>query len=220
MPTNYLNGINEEGVLEGTYSGAASFQLLAADLAIENGGDGSLGHAGGFIGPIMGEVRAAAAVDVTRSNIFGVHGRAVLLGAVTDGAFPIAGVVAEADGQGAHAALAAIITDAEAATAVSYAALIRGYLALGAGSTVDYGLDLWPQAFDVYTEKQFTKAALRLDREVCVITGSGAPDDGTEGTGAGHAGPGSLYVNVADGKWYTNTNTKASPTWTLVGSQS
>lgn len=44
--------------------------------------------------------------------------------------------------------------------------------------------------------------------------GSGAPVNGTSGTGAGSAGPGSLYIDYVTGTWYNNTNTKASPTWT------
>jgi hypothetical protein len=47
----------------------------------------------------------------------------------------------------------------------------------------------------------------------------GAPSNGTEGTGAGVAAPGCLYIDTANKKLYINTNTKASPTWTLVGSQ-
>lgn len=49
---------------------------------------------------------------------------------------------------------------------------------------------------------------------------AGAPTDGASGTGAGYAGPGSLYINITAGKLYTNTGTAASPTWTVVGSQS
>jgi len=39
------------------------------------------------------------------------------------------------------------------------------------------------------------------------------PSDGTSGTGAGVTGPGSLCLKN-DGEMYTNTGTKASPTWT------
>lgn len=49
---------------------------------------------------------------------------------------------------------------------------------------------------------------------------SGAPTDGTSGTGAGLLEPGSQYTNEANGKVYVNTGTKASPTWTIVGTQS
>ncbi len=47
--------------------------------------------------------------------------------------------------------------------------------------------------------------------------GTGAPTNGTSGTGAGSAGPGSVYIDYATGNWYMNTNTKASPTWTATG---
>lgn len=49
------------------------------------------------------------------------------------------------------------------------------------------------------------------------LNGSGAPVNGVAGTGAGLAGPGSLYIRTSNGAQYRNTNTKASPTWTLIG---
>ena len=53
-----------------------------------------------------------------------------------------------------------------------------------------------------------------LGNNVWVFSVTSAPSDGTSGTGAGIAGPGSLCLNTANGEMYTNTNTKASPTWT------
>lgn len=38
--------------------------------------------------------------------------------------------------------------------------------------------------------------------------------------GAGWAGIGSLGVDSTNGKWYTNTGTLTTPTWTVVGAQS
>jgi len=49
--------------------------------------------------------------------------------------------------------------------------------------------------------------------------GAGAPTDGTSGTGAGLAHPGSLYIDTTNAKLYINTNTQASPTYTVVGAQ-
>lgn len=49
--------------------------------------------------------------------------------------------------------------------------------------------------------------------------GAGAPTDGTSGDGAGEAEVGSLYIDITNGKLYINTNTKASPTYTVVGAQ-
>lgn len=51
------------------------------------------------------------------------------------------------------------------------------------------------------------------------FSGDGAPTDGTSGTGAGTAAIGAVYTDYTNGKLYINTNTKASPLWTVVGSQ-
>lgn len=59
--------------------------------------------------------------------------------------------------------------------------------------------------------------------DVWFFTADGVPGGGTSGIGAGWAGPGSLCIGLDVGnsfKLYINTNTKASPTWTVVGSQS
>lgn len=49
---------------------------------------------------------------------------------------------------------------------------------------------------------------------------AGAPTNGAAGDGAGWAGPGSELTDYTNKFLYINTNTKASPTWTKVGSQS
>lgn len=60
---------------------------------------------------------------------------------------------------------------------------------------------------------------IRLANSVIwALQGSGAPSNGT--TGANIAGPGSLYIRTSNGAIYANTNTKASPTWTQLGSVS
>lgn len=63
---------------------------------------------------------------------------------------------------------------------------------------------------------------LQIDpgNDIWLFSANGVPQAGTSGTGAGWAGIGSLCVDSTTGKWYTNTGTKASPTWTVVGSQS
>lgn len=53
-----------------------------------------------------------------------------------------------------------------------------------------------------------------------VFTNAGAPTDGTSGTYAGRAGPGSVLSDVTNTNLYINTGTLASPTWTVVGTQS
>lgn len=52
------------------------------------------------------------------------------------------------------------------------------------------------------------------------LCGQGTPVDGTTGTGAGFAGPGSRYTDVTGAKMYLNSGagTKASPVWKIVTS--
>jgi len=52
-----------------------------------------------------------------------------------------------------------------------------------------------------------------LGESVWLFHNAGVPSDGTSGTGAGWAGPGSLCLDRTNGELYTNQNTKASPTW-------
>lgn len=59
---------------------------------------------------------------------------------------------------------------------------------------------------------------LGVGNDVQIIADAGAPTNGT--TGATWAGIGTLYVDKTAGKLYINTGTMASPTWTVVGSQS
>jgi len=60
---------------------------------------------------------------------------------------------------------------------------------------------------------------LTLPNQVVHMSGVGAPTNAV--TGAGFAGPGSLYsdATTTTAKLYINTNTMASPTWVSVGTQ-
>src|SRR5713101_8177035 len=53
----------------------------------------------------------------------------------------------------------------------------------------------------------------QANNDVWPIVDSGAPTNGTSGTGAGFAGIGSTYTDVVTGIIYVNIGTKASPTW-------
>ena len=53
-----------------------------------------------------------------------------------------------------------------------------------------------------------------------VWSASEAPTSGTDGTLAGIADTGDLLSDVSAGTLYINTGSKASPTWTVVGTQS
>jgi len=62
----------------------------------------------------------------------------------------------------------------------------------------------------------FIKPGLVFKGESGILTNAGAPTNGTSGTGAGRFGKGSLLEDTTNGNLYINTNTMASPTWTLV----
>ncbi len=66
------------------------------------------------------------------------------------------------------------------------------------------------------------EAGIHIGGDVWFVTAAAAPTGGTSGDGAGWAGPGSIYIDrtASTGKAYINTNTKASPTWTVIGAQS
>ena len=57
-------------------------------------------------------------------------------------------------------------------------------------------------------------AGVNFGGDAWLFTHSTTPTGGTSGTGVDWAGPGSLCVAVDTGEIYTNTGTKASPTWT------
>lgn len=62
-------------------------------------------------------------------------------------------------------------------------------------------------------------AGIQIGKGIWKFTGAAAPTAGVNGTGAGWAGPGSEYTDSVGKKLYINTNTAASPTWTVVGTQ-
>lgn len=63
-------------------------------------------------------------------------------------------------------------------------------------------------------------AGAYIGNNVLLLSNAGVPSNGTTGTGAGAAGKGSLCSDYTNGKLYINTGTQASPTWTVVGTQS
>ena len=87
------------------------------------------------------------------------------------------------------------------------------------GSGFEYGLDLKMQ--DPIADGggpsgviPYTKANIRMEDDVVVMTGSGAPSDGT--TGDNFAGPGSMYVDITGANLYIQTGAITSPVWKLV----
>lgn len=65
-----------------------------------------------------------------------------------------------------------------------------------------------------------TCVALSLGNDCWMMAAPGTPVNGVAGTGtgAGFAGPGSVFIDTTAGNWYINggAGTKASPVWKLV----
>ena len=61
----------------------------------------------------------------------------------------------------------------------------------------------------------FQNFKVKAEADIFDFVGSGAPTDGTSGTGVTNAGKGSSYYDTATGYVYINTGTKASPVWSL-----
>lgn len=214
LPTPDSSGQQAQAV---SYSGTPSMQILAPDL--------TLGAAAGknhpdtaHLAAVMGHVLGDA---LTKTGVYlaGLIGKYTVTGAKGTH-YPAGGVlgiigdlVTEADG-----AFVAVIDGDSGVTKAGAAFKARARNST-VGSGFDFGVDLHDPAADGYNALAILKADLRLSNEVCVLNGAGAPVDGVAGTGAGFAGPGSLYVRTSNGIWYSNTNTKASPTWTIVGTQ-
>jgi len=70
------------------------------------------------------------------------------------------------------------------------------------------------------TQGQVGVGGQHIGNGVWYFTNDGVPTAGTSGTGAGWAGPGSQCTDYTNAKLYINTGTAASPTWTVVGTQS
>jgi hypothetical protein len=51
---------------------------------------------------------------------------------------------------------------------------------------------------------------------VAIVPFSGTPTNGTSGSFANYAGPGSLLIDITTGTIYRNSNTKASPVWSAL----
>lgn len=59
-----------------------------------------------------------------------------------------------------------------------------------------------------------------VNNGVPLVTNSGAPVNGTSGTYAGQAGPGSILFDYTNGVVYQNAGTLLSPTWVVLGTSS
>lgn len=208
-----------------SYAGSGSHQTVAADLDLAVGAGTSAAGDTAFLAAGMFNLLGDA-LTKTKNYLGGVIGAfsvtddlagelpaGAVIGIVMDGVDDVdAPVVAQLDGSDPSSVTRAL--------AMFKARIVNN----NAGSGADYGLDLYDGGVSSAILSgggvpiAYAKADVRLSHEVCVVLNAGAPVNGT--TGANVAGKGSLLIDYSNGKVYVNTNTKASPTWTVVGTQS
>jgi hypothetical protein len=201
-----------------SYTGTRSFQPIGIDLTMAAAAGRNITDGTSFIAPGMGHL---IGTNVSKTGtyqggwigMYDVQGtnashlpKGGLLGLIADGTTT------------ANCAVCAVL-DGDSAVTRAAAAFGVDHLNSTNGSGFDYGVDLFKAGHDGFDAANYSKGDLRLSNEIVVLSGAGAPTDGTSGTGVGNAGPGSLYIDRTAGKLYINTNTKASPTWVVVGAQ-
>lgn len=193
-----------------------SFQTVAGDVNLGAAvGDNTDTHflAGGMFSVI------GNAIATTKNYLAGVIGSFNVTGTNAT-TYPTAGVLGLI-GDGVTDVDGAIVAVLDGDSAQTNGRAMYGVMCNNstAASGTDFGLDLQSAAHDGFIAVDaafYKKAPLRLVRDVVVLAGDAAPTDTV--TGAGVAGPGSLYVRTHDtnGQAYVNTNTKASPTWAAL----
>ncbi len=72
-----------------------------------------------------------------------------------------------------------------------------------------------PKGKRSFARGNFVSIYMSGNRSYPPFTNAGVPTDGTSGTLVGIAEPGSLLIDTTNKTLYQNSNTKASPTWTI-----
>jgi hypothetical protein len=206
---------NTEG---GPYGAASSLQMLSGDLTLASGAGKDASSGTAFLAGGMGNVFGSN-LTKTGNYIGGVIGHYSVTG-TNASTYPVGAVLGGiSDGTTTADGAFVAYTDGDSALTTAGAAFKVMNNNSTAGSGFDYGVDLQDAAHDGYQpvdEDFYNKAPLRLVRNVVVLVNDAAPVDGTSGTGAGTAGPGSMYVDTAGADLYINAGTLASPAWKLV----
>jgi hypothetical protein len=192
-----------------------SFQVVAADLELDPAAGSSDGSNPKFLAPGMGNL-IGDTLTADANYLAGWIGAYSVIGtkATTFPAGALLGIIM--DGVTAADGAVVAVIDGDSAVTKATAAFKAMMNNSNAGSGFEYGLDLYGPAHDGFLALAILKALSRSPHEVCDLEGAGVPTDGSSGTGAGFAGPGSRYTDYTNANLYINGNTKASPTWKLV----
>lgn len=74
-----------------------------------------------------------------------------------------------------------------------------------------------PSGFPLYPLNFWAVFKGLTDQGIGFFTDTTAPTNGTSGSFAGSAAPGSIFIDTVTGLWYRNVGTLASPTWANQG---
>jgi hypothetical protein len=181
------------------------------------------GEAYGVFGRTQSGAPFATTPSTTFNHVAGLAGNFAVIGTYSNNGL-MAGVlgIINTNTLSGDAAVMAFM-QGDSGTTTARAAYGVAMAQTTAASGFDYGIDLKIQ--DPVLEgggpssvQPYKKANIRMENDVVFMNAAGVPTNGT--TGANFAGKGSLYVDISSGILYINTNTLASPTWVVVGSQS
>lgn len=199
-------------LLTNHYSGLSSYQPVAPDLNVSPAVGKNLPDTA-FIAAVMGNLLGDT-LTKTGAYLAGVIGALTVLGtkAAKMGVAGVMGIIMDGVTD-ADAAVLAVLDGDSAVTTANAMFGVRKNNSVG-GSNPNYGLDLHEPGHDGFSALAYLKAPVRLDNNVVVITGAGAPVDGT--TGDDVAGPGSFYIDITAGNAYLQTDVITAPVWKLV----
>lgn len=197
------------------HEGEKSFQIVAADLELSADSGKDITDGTAFLAPIMGNLLGTT-LTKTGNYLAGLIGAYSILGlkAAVNGVAGVMGIIMDGVTD-ADAAVLAVLDGDSLQTKCNAMFGVKKNNSI-AGSNPNYGMDLAGPAHNGFSILAYLKAALRLDNNVVVMTGTGAPTDGGAGTGLNFAGPGSLFTNITAGNIYIQTGLISSPVWKLI----
>ena len=202
--------VSSSSTAEGTATRAATFTVNpTGSFGSNTTTDPS--SAQGSSGQVFGSNLAS-----TATYYIGATGRYLITGtnASTFAKAGVMGVIGNTTTTGDAAVMAWL--DGDGGTTTARAGFGIGMTNSAAASGFDYGMDLNLQ--DAVggggSVQDYKKAEIRVSNNVVVMTGAGAPVDGT--TGDNFAGPGSIYVDITGANLYIQTAVITSPVWKLV----
>lgn len=216
-----------------------SMQGFSSMLGLAAGAGSSTSTSPKYLGGLMAEVHGASSVDTTVNLTRTANIVAAIIAKyshVGTNASTYMGAALRAEiGASTTAARAAVLAVLGGDNGVTSAGAAFAVDSENSTSTSRFndGLDLeGTGVHDSYLLPRYNMGFIRMGGRVVnaagavvtvtnirILGGTAAPTDGTSGTGAANAGPGSVYMRQdgTDSNFYINRGSLASPTWVTVG---